>query len=241
MDSPAVSVLDDILKAPRRERGGAVGTNRIAFQRDWALSLLLQLHGDGVDYVLLCEVHDDVCLLEGTPPTSVTFFQVKTLDDGHWTLTKLLKKPVAKSKKKAAGKGATKSAGALKNLSIISALYQNAVTFGAAVKALCLVSNARYDVALADSAQQSKHLLEIPVSQLDATSRIKIEKALQSELSAASLPCPLCMGCAADDKKPIDDDAVTEPTPTGPMRPRHGPDFQPPFPHDPREPLPPRR
>lgn len=75
---------------PSREEAGSTSTDRFDYQKNWALVRLLNLHRRGGDYVLLCELHEDISILDSaSEPKSVEFFQIKTDQDKNWTVKRL--------------------------------------------------------------------------------------------------------------------------------------------------------
>jgi hypothetical protein len=73
------SLLDTLTKKKRRESAGSDTAARFDFQKNWALCEMLRRHGDGIEYLVAFEFHDDVLFFtpESTPD-SVEFVQVKT-------------------------------------------------------------------------------------------------------------------------------------------------------------------
>jgi hypothetical protein len=84
------AIADFMATAPLAEEGGAISSDRFDYQKNWALARLLSLHqGDG-NYVLLCELHEDIAVLDcPEQPSSAVFYQIKTSDKSAWTLKKL--------------------------------------------------------------------------------------------------------------------------------------------------------
>lgn len=84
------AIADFMATAPLAEEGGAISSDRFDYQKNWALARLLSLHqGDG-NYVLLCELHEDITVLDcPEQPSSAVFYQIKTSDKSAWTLKKL--------------------------------------------------------------------------------------------------------------------------------------------------------
>jgi len=75
-----------------------MASDRFDYQKNWALVRLLSLHRDGGDYVLLCEFHEDVTVINSpSSPTTATFYQVKTDGSKPWTVKRLINQ--GKSKK----------------------------------------------------------------------------------------------------------------------------------------------
>lgn len=117
------------------ERGGPRASNRLDFQKNWTLCHLLELHERGGDYVLVCDYHDDVVVLEPRDGGDgvLHFSQVKSASK-QWTLAALLKRGDGKKKVN----------------SILGKLHRHGETFGGQVGSLSMISNERFKLALAD-------------------------------------------------------------------------------------------
>lgn len=78
------------MELPQAESGGMVASDRFDYQKDWTLCKLLELHESGKDYIVVCEFHEDVSVLDhAVNPTSVTFYQIKSDASKKWTITRL--------------------------------------------------------------------------------------------------------------------------------------------------------
>ncbi|NVD43198.1 DUF4297 domain-containing protein [Ensifer sp. HO-A22] len=95
-------VIDDLLNVPERENGGRTAYDRFDFQTAWGISKVIDLHKGGANYAVGFEFHVDLVELDDADaPTTAVFYQMKSLDSGHWTLSRILDRPVAgKNKKK---------------------------------------------------------------------------------------------------------------------------------------------
>lgn len=83
---------------------------------------------------MVFDYHDDILLLDSeSDPDAIHFYQVKTKDPGHWTLTDLLKRK----------KG---SSGPL--LSPLGKLFHNKLIFPDETRSLNFISNARFRLSL---------------------------------------------------------------------------------------------
>jgi hypothetical protein len=122
-----------------RETSGARSANRFTFQKNWTLCHLLDLHKAGTPYVVVCEYHDDVAVLDADPPTSVHFYQVKS-SASRWTLARMIKR--------AKGKGEAKREGEDKG-SILGKMYSHRKDHAALVASTNFVSNACFNIPLA--------------------------------------------------------------------------------------------
>jgi hypothetical protein len=101
-DAPLMSAapsLKDLLASVRpRDLSGSRASNRFAYQRDWTLALLLHVHDQHDDYLVVLDYHDDVVLLDSSVnPAKGTFFQIKTNRGNNWTIAQLLKRKPGKS------------------------------------------------------------------------------------------------------------------------------------------------
>lgn len=83
-------IADFMSAAPLAEEGGAISADRFDYQKNWALARLLSLHQADGNYALLCELHEDIAVLDcSEQPTTAAFYQIKTNAAGAWTLKKL--------------------------------------------------------------------------------------------------------------------------------------------------------
>lgn len=124
------AVIDDLLNVTERENGGRTAYDRFDFQTAWGISKVIDLHQAGTNYAVGFEFHDDLVELDDADaPTTAVFYQMKSLDSGHWTLSRILDRPVA---------GKTKQT--LKS-SIAGKMFDNIKRFGAVVGKLVMVSN----------------------------------------------------------------------------------------------------
>ena len=83
-----MSLAKRLVEHPQREVGGSLAQELFDYQALWGLALILSNHAKGEDYAIAFEFNDDVVLLDSAKaPSSIRFYQVKTKDKGHWTLT----------------------------------------------------------------------------------------------------------------------------------------------------------
>jgi len=88
-----VDLKTRLLNTPPRDLSGATASDRFAYQRTWALCHLLELHISGQDYVVIFDHHEDVSVLDAEEqPTSLKGYQIKTKDNGGFTVNALLKR-----------------------------------------------------------------------------------------------------------------------------------------------------
>ncbi len=161
------SLVEAMVKKKRREIAGARSSNRFDFQKDWALCKLLELHGTAEDYLLLCEHHDDIVVLDSSSyPTKASFFQIKSKQSGYWTLT-----PLIHRKKDSQGKHLS---------SILGNLFDHTLTFKDGVDNLNLVSNAYFKLKTEEGDTLS--LTEFTTLALSAGEHQKLVDGLTKEL-----------------------------------------------------------
>lgn len=162
-----------LTRAPR-ETSGARSANRFTFQKSWTLCHLLDLHKAGTPYVVVCEYHDDVAVLDAVQPSRVAFYQVKT-SSTRWTLNRLI----------ARAKGKTETNG-----SILGKMYGHRKDHGALVESTNFVSNACFNIPLA-SGDTCSERLRVGVHELAAEERTRAATAVQGE---HALPTPADFG-----------------------------------------------
>lgn len=91
-------IADFLSTAPLAEEGGAISADRFDYQKNWALARLLTLHQGSGNYVLLCELHEDIAVLDcPDQPSRAAFYQIKTSAKSAWTLKKLTNRKKGKS------------------------------------------------------------------------------------------------------------------------------------------------
>ncbi|MBO1019106.1 DUF4297 domain-containing protein [Methylobacterium sp. SD274] len=121
--------MDDLVAVPQREKGGSIALERLDYQASWAVSLVLLLHEKPEDYAVAFEFHDDIVVLNGSSqPTKARFYQVKTRESGHWTVSRLTQRYQRRG-------------GSDKVPSIVARMYDNRIKFGCAAEVLGFVSN----------------------------------------------------------------------------------------------------
>lgn len=148
-----------------REESGSDTARKYSFQNDVSLFLLIsRFHLDENNYVFLFDFHDDLAVLDNNEnPSEIDFFQIKSKDRGNWTTANLIKK----EKKD--------------NLSLVGKLYSNKIKFREYVRSLNIISNATFNVKLAEPKKNSILLEKIRLSNLSKSEITKIEKVLKEE------------------------------------------------------------
>jgi hypothetical protein len=170
---PAPSVTpprlaDALMKVRLRESGGTVGADRYDYQKNWTLCKILDLHAQGINYVVLCEFHEDVTVLNDTvDPSKVTFYQVKTDEKKNWTVQRLI------ARKKGAGENRLPS--------ILGNLCAKSAELAGCEAQFRFASNAKYNIQsmAGTSLEQTNVFLCIEINEAD---RDKLKTALSDEL-----------------------------------------------------------
>ncbi len=171
-----MSLRDTFTQIPPREKSGATTSDRYDYQKNWSLMTLLEHHLTGCDYLFVFDFHEDMLVFDSEDsPDKVSFYQVKTNDTGkNWKLPELIN---AKKKKKVDSP----------SLSFIGKLYQNKINHPNNTMSLNFVSNAKFDVTLADSTKSTDRTT-ICCSDLDAGLIDQIGNKLIEEHNLQSEP-----------------------------------------------------
>ena len=171
--------LENQMASRPRESGGSRASNRIDYQKDWAVCRLLELHETHDDYALVVERHDDVVVLDSPiSPKRADFSQIKTKDSGVWTLSQLLR--VEKSKAQP-GKSAEKK------MSVLAKMYCNRLVCEGQDITSSFVSNARFRLTLVDG-EDGSNRTDIGFSELNPQDMGKIRLKLKEEHSLSDEP-----------------------------------------------------
>ena len=164
-----MSLATRLVEHPQREIGGSLAQERFDYQALWGLALILSNHETGEDYAIAFEFHDDVVLLDSaSAPASVRFYQVKTKDKGHWTLTDLFRRPALKKGQKEADRPH----------SFMGKLFDNYAAFPDDTAAMSFVSNVPLEFAGANQ--------DIAFKDCDGDAFEKFLKRLQEEHTGAT-------------------------------------------------------
>lgn len=162
-----MSLSEKLILISCREKSGATSSNRFDYQKDWTISKLIELHTTKSDYLILCDYHEDVVILDSEEnPSSGTFVQVKTDKTNNWTSTRLLKRKNGKD-------------GELLS-SILGKLTSTVQQFSDHKPDMTVVSNARFNFNLS-SGTTSLALDMVMLSDLDAGELKKIDDAINAE------------------------------------------------------------
>jgi hypothetical protein len=134
-----MSLREQLAQLQPRDSAGALSADRFEYQRNWALCHLLSLHQNENDYVMTFDHHEDVTVLDcEEAPTTIRAFQIKTKQNGNWTIRSLLKQHA----------GATESLPSI--LGKLCSIYQK---FPSYVILLQVVSNAPFKLKLASDSK----------------------------------------------------------------------------------------
>jgi hypothetical protein len=162
-----MSLKTELIQNPR-ENSGSKSANRFDYQKNWALCKILELHLSGKNYLLVLDFHEDVLVLDSeTDPTKIQFYQIKTTQQGHWTLTQLLGQKEGKRSKKLPSK--------------IGKLYSNKIKFPDTSKSFHFVSNGYFKVKL-NSNKNPYDCNSICINQLDKKQKDNFCSKLAKEL-----------------------------------------------------------
>lgn len=185
----------DFFKIRPRESSGPRTSSKYDYQKHWSLTELLERHLTGSDYLFVFDFHDDLLVFdsEGTPE-KVAFYQVKSKDTGKlWKLGDLIK-------------GKTSRTDNTPLLSIFGKLYLNKINFPDNTLSLNFVSNAKFEIPLADKDTSSTSMATICCDELDEDVLAKIntklveEHALQDDPEFKGITFLRVSGLSTDDQ-----------------------------------------
>lgn len=164
---------DRLVSASPRETSGPRSANRFAYQGSFGICLTLKLHEGADDYCVLFDVHDDIVALNAAlAPTRAKFYQVKSKATGRWT-------PLALTKRAAGKTGPLPS--------MLGKLYDHRIRFSTGAERLTFVSNARYELKLADGTISNDHD-SIGIDKLEAADLAEICTKIKEEHSLTAEP-----------------------------------------------------
>ena len=165
----AARLADALMKLKARESGGIVGADRYDYQKDWALCKILELHMGGADYVVVCEFHEDITILDHpVDPSKVTFYQIKTAEKSNWTVQRLIFR--------------RKGSAEVRLPSILGNLCGKSAELGGCEVEFRFASNAKYSIKSVSgtSLDESTAFLCVDINDAD---RKKLKTALAEELA----------------------------------------------------------
>jgi len=163
--------LNDIFfKIRPRESSGPRTSSKYDYQKHWSLTELLERHLNGSDYLFVFDFHDDLLVFDSEDsPEKVAFYQVKSKDTGKlWKLGELIK-------------GKTSKNDNAPLLSIFGKLYLNKMNFPNNTLSLNFVSNAKFEIPLANKDTSSTSMARICCDELDEDVLAKISAKLVEE------------------------------------------------------------
>lgn len=148
-----------------REVSGGWTSDRYEYQRNFSVLLILDLQNAGADYRIVLDYFDDIAVLDNSElPTGVTFFQVKTKEDGLWKISDFV----------------TLSKGP-KPRSVVGKMYENLLNFSPRVRGLVFVSNQGYSFMLSDGRRSGIHDLIIACKDLSPVESNRLTTALDAD------------------------------------------------------------
>lgn len=173
-----MSSLDILAKTKPSENSGASSANRFDYQINWGLTKLLDLESRDEDYVMILDYQDDIVVCNSDKQSDfIDFYQIKTKDDGNWTLQTLSKKTDNKTKdnkEKQIGKTNQKDKKNVKSgYSILAKLFLHTKIFKK-TRNLYFVTNAH--VAFTNSPNI------VPFSNFSKEAQSSIKKRIDSEI-----------------------------------------------------------
>lgn len=163
-----MDLRDAMVRQKPRESSGSRTANRFDFQKDWALLKLLELHSEATDYLLVLDYHDDIVLLDNeNAPSEMKFYQIKTKNDGNWTVKGLIRRNKDKDGRYL--------------LSIIGKMYDSKLKFPLHAVELNLVSNARFNLTMKNGTDKTLSKQHVCVADLDVSQIAEMHEAVKSE------------------------------------------------------------
>lgn len=175
-----MSLSEKLLLISCRENSGPTASNRFDYQKDWTIVKLIELHTTKSDYLIFCDYHEDVVILDSeTNPTTGTFVQVKTRDSQQpWTLSRLTSRKTGKDGKKLN--------------SIIGKLAISVDKFSKYKPDMAIVSNNSFSFKLSGK-DKNTTLDLVKLTELDNEEIFKIDNAIKDECGIAN--CHLKYEC----------------------------------------------
>lgn len=115
--------IQSLLPLKPKERGGAISSRGLLFQKHWTLSLMLSEFQKGNDFIILFDYLDDVVVLrKKANKETISFYQVKTKETEEWNESKICGK----------------------NCIILTNLYANYAPYKTHIEDLKVISNAPF-------------------------------------------------------------------------------------------------
>jgi len=146
-------------KVKTRENSGSIASNRFDYQKDWAITKLIEL-SDYEDFLLAFEYHEDIIVFNSSEePNAVDFYQIKTKKSGKHTISSLLNKKNGSS--------------------ILGKLFGNKINFEDETGSLNIVTNCDYGLKNVIDGELS---VKICCNKLDISEKTLIAQKLAEEL-----------------------------------------------------------
>lgn len=159
-----MTIQEKLIDNKPRETSGARSANRFDYQKDWALCKALELQLEKDNYVIVLDFHDDILILDSDiSPDKIGFYQIKSKKSGVWTRAALVQHETDK-------------------MSILGKLLYNYTVFGDFDITLNLVSNATFDMKLADKSKSTEKV-SISLEELEDKEKVNLFKKIEDELS----------------------------------------------------------
>lgn len=167
--NPFAELLDVTNRDDLAEVGGGHNQKGIEFQRHWAVMQMFELEEAGAkDFLFLFEAIQDVAIVDScTSPTTICVYQIKKKDRKEWTWSDLtaLHQPKDQSKPISSRKNNTKHSSKTKDKPLtdiqsspIGKLYATILAFKELQSSARFVSNAGFDLHLADGSNAATSL-----------------------------------------------------------------------------------
>ena len=161
------TLIESLEKVPIRETGGSVASNRFDYQKDWTICQMIDLLKANTEFVIICEYHEDVCIVDSpSEPSTVSFHQIKTKRSGNWTVNNLVKRE----------KGRTDTL----RPSILGRLYLNKKNLAKHDVRLWFCTNAKLSIKLTTGKKDLARSL-LAYDELSDEEKGKIKTALETE------------------------------------------------------------
>ncbi|MBB4391662.1 dsDNA nuclease domain-containing protein [Bradyrhizobium sp. ERR14] len=160
-----------LVAAKPREKAGPRTGARYAFQLHVSLSKVLDVHASGADYRALFDHFDDLVLLnKSNSPDRIDFFQIKGKQQGSWTASGLcaLSDDIPRT--------------------IIGKMYHNTRDFGSAVGACSFLTNAPFQLTLADGTKTTPDHIKITYASVGADDKKRFSAALDADFPSPRTP-----------------------------------------------------
>lgn len=165
--------LDFLAATPPTEFGGPYANAGFAYQRSWTVCMLIELHKADGDYLVICDYHDDILVLEGgISAATVDFYQVKTTNKKPWTIARLLKQERARS-------GSTAP-------SVLGKLFRHKRAFAGAARKLVVVCNLPFSIETREGADITEDRFSFAA--LTDENQLAVTDAIKTELQLPDSP-----------------------------------------------------